>query len=149
MKSYFRITFYKKKTILIPKIIWCWKLVASMNSSLIHTKWNKCQGLGLISVSFIKICGEVRYFLKFFPNSFLVFWLCVLSHSVLSDSLPPHGGPLSTGFSRILQAGMLEWVAIPFSRGSFQLKNKPESPALQADSLPFFSHQGSPVFWYW
>ena len=32
----------------------------------------------------------------------------------------------------ILQARILEWVAVPFSRGSFQ----PRSPALQADSLP-------------
>ena len=44
-----------------------------MNSSLTHIKQSKCQGLGLISISFIKICGEIRYFLKFFPNSFLVF----------------------------------------------------------------------------
>jgi len=32
----------------------------------------------------------------------------------------------------ILQARILEWVAIPFSRESFL----PRSPALQADSLP-------------
>ena len=32
----------------------------------------------------------------------------------------------------ILQARILEWVAIPFSKGSSQ----PRSPALQADSLP-------------
>ena len=33
---------------------------------------------------------------------------------------------------RILQARILEGVAVPFSRGSFQ----PRSPTLQADSLP-------------
>ena len=144
MKSYFRITFYKK-SILIPKIIWCWKLVASMNSSLIHTKWNKCQGLGLISVSFIKICGEVRYFLKFFPNSFLVFWLCVLSHSVLSDYLPPHGGPLSTGFSR-----QECWSGLPFPSPG-DLSNPRINPSLLPcrQILYQLSHQGSPVFWYW
>ena len=32
----------------------------------------------------------------------------------------------------ILQATILEWVAIPFSRGS----SRPRSPASQADSLP-------------
>ena len=37
------------------------------------------------------------------------------------------------------QAGIWEWVAISFSRGS----SWPTSPALQADSLPL-SHQGSP-----
>ena len=37
----------------------------------------------------------------------------------------------------ILQARILEWVAISFSRGSSQLPRiRPGSPALQADSLP-------------
>ena len=35
----------------------------------------------------------------------------------------------------ILQARILEWVAIPFSRGSPDPGIKPGSPALQADSL--------------
>ena len=41
------------------------------------------------------------------------------------------------GFSlhRILQARILEWVAIPFSRGSSRPGMEPESPELQADSL--------------
>ena len=36
----------------------------------------------------------------------------------------------------ILQARRVEWVAIPFSRGSSDPGIEPESPALQADSLP-------------
>ena len=36
----------------------------------------------------------------------------------------------------ILQARILEWVAIPFSRASSQPEIEPGSPALQADSLP-------------
>ena len=39
----------------------------------------------------------------------------------------------------ILQARILEWVAFPFSRESFQ----PSSPSLQADSLPA-EPQGKP-----
>ena len=43
----------------------------------------------------------------------------MLSRSVVSDSVTPwsvaHLAPLSM---RILQAGILEWVAMPFSRGS-------------------------------
>ena len=35
----------------------------------------------------------------------------------------------------ILQARILEWVAIPFSRGYSQLGIEPRSPALRADSL--------------
>ena len=41
---------------------------------------------------------------------------------------------------RIFQARILEWVAFPFSRGSFE----PRSPALQADSLPA-EPQGKPM----
>ena len=42
------------------------------------------------------------------------------------------------GFSvrGILQARILEWVAIPFSRGSSLPRNQTRSPALQPDSLP-------------
>ena len=36
----------------------------------------------------------------------------------------------------VLQARILEWVAISFSKGSFQTIIQPGSPALQADSLP-------------
>ena len=44
--------------------------------------------------------------------------MCVLmysvNHSVVSDSLQPHGSTIHG----ILQAKILEWVAISFSRGS-------------------------------
>ena len=36
----------------------------------------------------------------------------------------------------ILQARILEWITIPFSRGSSRPRIEPRSPALQADSLP-------------
>ena len=41
------------------------------------------------------------------------------SRSVVSDSLWPHG-PLGSSVHGILQAKILEWVAIPFSRESSQ-----------------------------
>ena len=37
----------------------------------------------------------------------------------------------------ILQARILEWVTIPFSKGSSDPQIKPGSPTLQADSLSF------------
>ena len=37
---------------------------------------------------------------------------------------------------RILQARILDWIAIPFSRGSSYPGIKPGSPLFQADSLP-------------
>ena len=62
---------------------------------------------------------------------------CVLSRSVVSNSFvtpwtPPHQAPLSMG---ILQAKILEWVAMHPSRGSSQ-GTEPRSPELQVDSLP-------------
>ena len=47
--------------------------------------------------------------------------VCVcVSRSVVSDSLWPHGlySPLGSSIHGILQAWILEWVTIPFSRGS-------------------------------
>ena len=44
--------------------------------------------------------------------------------------------PPSSSIHGILQARILEWVAIPFSRGSSWLRIEPGSPALLADSLP-------------
>ena len=61
----------------------------------------------------------------------------MLSCSVTSDSAAPWTvacqAPLFMG---ILQARTLEWVAMPFSRGSSQPRNGTRSPALQVDSLP-------------
>ena len=65
--------------------------------------------------------------------------LPVLSHSVMSDFLSPHGvhvacqAPLVYG---ILQAKILEWVAYPFSRDLPDPGIKLGSPALKTDSLP-------------
>ena len=60
----------------------------------------------------------------------------MLSRSSVSNSLQPHRdilpGCLSMG---ILQARILEWVAMPSSRGSSNTKIEPRSPTLQEDSL--------------
>ena len=53
------------------------------------------------------------------------------SCSIMSNSLPPHG--IVHG---ILQARILEWVAIPFSRDLSNPGIEPRAPVLQEDSLP-------------
>ena len=58
-------------------------------------------------------------------------WVC----SVVSDSLRP---PPVSSVHEIFQARVLEWVAIPFSGDLPDPGMEPGSPALQADSLPFF-----------
>ena len=60
-------------------------------------------------------------------------WCAVLSHSVVSD-LIAHQAPLSMG---ILQARILEWVAMPSSLGNVPDSGiQPRSPTLQVDFLP-------------
>ena len=48
------------------------------------------------------------------------YWVLCVSHSVVSNSLWPHGlySPPSSFVHGIFQARILEWVAISFSRGS-------------------------------
>ena len=59
----------------------------------------------------------------------LVSQLCLILYDLV-DCGPP--GSFVLG---ILQARILEWVAIPFSRGLPDPGIEPRSPALQADSL--------------
>jgi len=59
---------------------------------------------------------------------------------MVTQSCPTVGDPMvcslpDSSAHGILQARILEWVAIPFSRGSSQPGIEPGSPALQADSL--------------
>ena len=70
-----------------------------------------------------------------------------VSHSVMSNSLRPHGLCRPPGFSvhGILQARILEWVAIPFSGDLPNPGIKPRSPALQAGSLLFEPPSGGSV----
>ena len=44
--------------------------------------------------------------------------------------------PMDYTVHGVLQTRILKWVAFPFSRGSSQPRFEPNSPALQADSLP-------------
>ena len=46
------------------------------------------------------------------------------------------GSPPGSSVHGTLQAKVLEWVAMPSSRGSSDPGIEPGSPALQADSLP-------------
>ena len=57
---------------------------------------------------------------------------CAFSRPVVSSSCGPPG---SSEYA-LLQAQILEWVAIPFSRGSSRPGMDPRPPTLWADSLP-------------
>ena len=57
-----------------------------------------------------------------------------VSHSVISNYLWSHG---QAHLSIILQARIMDWVAMPFSRESSQPRDWTQTPALKADSLQF------------
>ena len=60
-----------------------------------------------------------------------------VSCSVMSNSLQLHDyTPPGSSVYGLLQAGILEWVAIPFSREPLNPGIEPQSPALQLDYLP-------------
>ena len=58
----------------------------------------------------------------------------------VAQSCPTVCNPMDYTVHGLLQARILEWVALPFSMGSFQAReepwsSKPRSPTLQVDSL--------------
>ena len=62
--------------------------------------------------------------------------VAMLNRSVISDSSGPHGlSPPGSSVYGIFQARILEWIAIPFSRGSSGPGMEPGSPILQVDPL--------------
>ena len=68
---------------------------------------------------------KVVYFLRFEDDKAQ---LCLTLCDPMDYSLP------GSSVQGIFEARILEWVAIAFSRGSYQPRNG--SPTLQADSLP-------------
>ena len=75
--------------------------------------------------------------------------VCVLlscvQHSVVSNCDPVDCNPPGPTVHGILQTRILEWVAIPITRGSSHPGIKPESPALKADSV-LSEPPGKPVY---
>ena len=70
-------------------------------------------GFHLITFIYGLICSQVHY--NHIWNKLLSVHMC----SVVSDALQPHGmQPSSSSVHGIFQARILEWVAIPFSKGS-------------------------------
>ena len=70
--------------------------------------------------------------------------VCVLvTQSCLTLCDPMDYRPPGSSVQWIFQQRVLEWVAIPFSRGSCQPGDQTWSPALRADSLPS-EPQGKP-----
>ena len=72
-------------------------------------------------------------------------WLCAQSCPTLWD--PRDCSLTGSSAHETSQARMLEWVDIPFSRGSFQPRDRTQSAALQADSLSSEPPGNAVVLW--
>ena len=82
---------------------------------------------------FTRLCS---LFLLYSEVVRLYIYIYMLSCSVVSDSLWPHGlQPQASLSMGILQARILELVAMPFSRGSSQPRDRTQVSVLQVDSL--------------
>ena len=73
--------------------------------------------------------------------------LCLVAQSFMSDSFVTpwtvaHQAPLPMG---ILQARILEWVAMPSSRGSSQPRDQTQASCMAGGFFYCLSHQGSPL----
>ena len=107
-----------------PQSIWNW-------ASSVQRKPN----FTVLPFSYPLLLPPPRFSLN---ESELVAQLCPTLCDPMDDGLP------GSSVHGILQARILQWVAIPFSRGSSQPKIKSRSPELQADSLPS-KQPGKPV----
>ena len=63
-----------------------------------------------------------------------------MKRKVVSESLQPHG---------ILQVRILEWVAIPFSRGSSQPRDQSQDSHIAGRFFNQLSHKESPKILEW
>ena len=71
--------------------------------------------------------------------------LCVLAAQLCQTLCDPMGcSPPGPSVRGILPARILEWVAIPFSRGSFLPRDRTQISFLCRQILYCLSHQGSP-----
>ena len=61
--------------------------------------------------------------------------LSEVAQSCLTLCDPMDGSPPGSAVHGIFQARILVWVAISFSRGSSQPRDRTQSPALQTDAL--------------
>ena len=86
----------------------------------------------------VSIYCQISYEIHYFNWQWCVYaYICVLSHSVLSNSATPwtivHQVPMYMG---ILQTRILEWVAMPSSRVSSHPRDRTWISCTAGDSLP-------------
>ena len=84
--------------------------------------------------------------MRFHPSYYPSYWYAAVHRVAKSQTWLRDWtvrDPMDYTVQGILQARILEWVVVPFSRGSSQVRDQTHSPTLQANSLPI-EPQGKP-----
>ena len=89
----------------------------------------------LYSSPFIPLMSQfISFYIVYLLTNYSAM-LCLVTQSCLTHCDPTGYSPPGSSIHGILQARILEWVAMPSSRGSSQLGIEPRSPTSQADSF--------------
>ena len=119
-----------------------------LNRSTTKSKWIKYSNMctltlylyAYVYIVCLYICINIRIFTMKWKGKLWVSQSCPTLCGPMDSSQP------GSSVHWILQARILKWVAIPFSRGSFQSGKKLNSPTLQAAFLPSESY--IPIYQY-
>ena len=118
------------------------------NRTPLLTLWHSSLQLGLLrsTISFyLTHCLQVLRLLDSILYCIYIFNVCLVTHSCLTLCDPLDCSPPGSSVHGIFQARILEWVEYWKSLGNLpNSRIKPESPALQVDSL-LLRHQGSHI----
>ena len=121
--------------------------IIKLNIKVVH-KINSIFSLSLLTCVMDQVAAEwvhllgtnvsVHYYGTLFPTCISFWWLlnvslllCLIAQSSPTLCDPMHCSPPGFSVHGILQARILEWVAMPSSRGSSQWRIEPRSPLLQ------------------
>ena len=125
-------------------LLWCWALGVSIN--LLVLGFLYAQNLSRTPKNFCLY----RFYPLVFPKLTLKLYFLIVKLLIiqLGPTLcnPMDCSPPGSSIHGILQARILEWVAIPFFR-SYNPGIEPGFPALQADSLPSETPEKSLTSW--
>ena len=111
-------------------------LITSNNNLTPDDMCNTESSYHLATLQFIRIIQPVRYVEKIKSIHLWTVHCESVSYSVISNSLQPMDHSLPGSFAHgILQARILEWVDIPFSKGSSRPRNGTRVSCI-TDSLP-------------
>ena len=133
---------------------WSWACISASWGASLHFRWSLKASYYFLLIYLLSLQPCHQMLVGLHDCCHIPSWrVMLLSFCLVAQSCPTLCNPMNynpPGFSvhGILQARILEWVPIAFSRGSSRPRIEPGFPALQANSLPQ-SHQGSPYLFQW